>query len=72
MASIDEFEEDKLADLKLFDFLHKLGAQQDYPINHRMFNRNLNFDAIICQHKDFLKDEYQIFKEMTSVRAKVF
>ena len=54
-------EEQKSADLQLFEFLQKCNAQKEYPTFHRMFNTPFKMTDIVAQYKEFLEHEFEVF-----------
>ena len=60
------FEDQKSPDLRLFEFLQRFSAQKEYPTFHRMFNTPFRMSDIVAQHKEFLQDGYEVFRQITA------
>ena len=59
-------EDQKSPDLRLFEFLQRSNAQKEYPTFHRMFNTPFKMSDIVAQHKEFLQDGYEVFRQITA------
>ena len=60
-----EQEEDKFLDLLLFEFLHKCKAQRNFHVYHSIVNREFTMSSVLEQHRDFLSEHWDTFKQLT-------